>query len=378
MFENAEYYVQLQAKRHELLMPEQKADFKIDRSFLSGLSENDFHTAYTELFNLIKGFYKDAEERPEEMGLPLYSLEEYRTLGKEARESEFSLLWFSTVLFALGTAGDIIEKKLVVNADKFKDALCSHKHKKLSIQFTYLIRHGFTITEWNGKNLNAKITVFTVQYERNPDIFIVLKAAARKIYSIEKNSTPPQYFDFHRITQFPHFLPELFQEETPMMRDYMDDYFSAVLEREEERQFFRSIINFFREQGLEISYSGDLLKNRLYDKNGKDTLNHIEYTDYRYGKENESGLLLRLKLNNINSYIDYIESLPAEVKESFQNVRCGHCTETCNRRICYELDGERKESCSCFSFLFRNTSNTYLPYYKELFLRERQAETRRR
>jgi hypothetical protein len=53
MFENAEYYVQLQAKRHELLMPDQKDDFKIDRSFLSGLSENDFHTAYTELFNLI-------------------------------------------------------------------------------------------------------------------------------------------------------------------------------------------------------------------------------------------------------------------------------------------------------------------------------------
>jgi hypothetical protein len=45
------------------------------------------------------------------MGLPLYSLKEYRTLGKEARESEFSLLWFSTVLFALGTAEDIIEKK---------------------------------------------------------------------------------------------------------------------------------------------------------------------------------------------------------------------------------------------------------------------------
>lgn len=374
MFKEAQYYVQLQAKRHELLMGKEKTDFKIHPSFLGGVSKARFHKAYLDLFRIFKKIYADAKTNPESMNLPLYRIDEIRAMGNEARESSFSLLWFSSVLFALGIAGTITDDKLIVTLTGFKTALKEHKHKKLELQIPYFEKQGFTFTNFDGKKFSTKNETFAVTYTANPDIFTVLCAAARKVSYAEHNKNNPGTFDLHRLTQFIQFQSTLFLDNTDTLPDYDDDYVLSVLEHDNDKEYYKEMMSFFREQELEVKLDPDLLKNRLYTKKNKDSLNYFEYTDYRYGRDNESRLFFRLKLNNLNSYIDYIQTLPSDIKQAFKNVGCGHCMEKCPRRLCYTIDGENKESCSCFSFQFWYPNKEYIPYYKELFLKEKAVK----
>ncbi len=374
MFIEAKYYVQLQAKRHELLMGNEETKFFIHPSFLNGLSESSFHKAYIDLYRIIKKIYTDAKLDPEAMNLPLYKIDEVRAMSNEARESGFSLLWFSSVLFALGLAGTVTDNKLIVNLAGFKAALKNHKHKKLEIQIPYFEKQGFIFTNFDGKKFSTKSDTFTVSFGANPDILTVLCTAARKIDLVEHNKDKPGTFDLYRLTQFQHFQSTLFLDNSETIPDYDDGYVVSVLEHDYDKEYYKEMMGFLREQGLEIRIEPHLLKNRLFTKNGKDSLNHFEYTDYRYGKENESRLFLRLKLNNLNSYIDYIQTLPDDIKMAFKNVGCGHCMEKCPRRLCYTIDGENKEACSCFCFQFWYPNKEYLPYYKELFLKEKAVK----
>lgn len=366
------YYVQIQAKRHENLMQQVPDDMEVCEEFLEGISKEEFIKGYKDLHGILKNYYKTARIKPESLNLPLYDIEKYRALGSEARDSHTALLWIPTLLYALGNGGELFGDKLKVDIKKFDECLKSHKSKHLPSQMKYLQDSGFTFTNWNGKNFINKSESCIVEYPKNKNVLIVLKAATRKAKKVEENPREPQKFDLYRITQYMHLFPTLFKDNTDTLEEYDDEYMISVLKKP-YNEFLPEFISFMKEQGMTLRYDGTLAKNRFYDEKGKDTLNHIEYTDYRYGIDGEGKLVLRLKLNHPDQYMSYIEELPNEVKKTFKDVFCGHCTENCNRRIVYTIDGEKKESCGCFSFMFWNTDKKYMDYYKKLFLLEKEV-----
>jgi len=385
MSAEATYYVQLQAKRHLALMVDPVGDdFPVCAEWLGALDRREFLAGFRALREVMLDYYRLAWEDPAALALPLVPLEGNRAYDGEARDSEKALLWLSSVLFALGIAGEATGGALSVDQAAFQAALKAHYHKRLPLQIAYLSDHGFVFPEWNGKSFPKKGERFTVEFPDEPAALAVLRAAARKVAAIEGNPAAPQRFDFHRITQFPHLLPSLFADASAVEPAYDDAYFTAALgaarrvaegsgadgdpaTAAETVAFYREMMAFFRSRGLEIEYSGDFQKNRLFDARGKDTLNHFEFTDYRYGTRGESRLMLRLKLNHPQAYIGVVESLPSELKGSFEGVWCGHCAEKCGRRVTYTLDGVAKECCGCFGFQFWWTDRKFAPLYQRLF-----------
>jgi hypothetical protein len=351
-------------------------DFEVCDVYLRGLDKEDFITAFRILHHIFRVYYETAETKPEELGLPCYDIEQYRALGKEPRESEVSLLWLPVVIFAMGNAGVLEDDQLIINIACFKENLKGRKTKHLPYQIQFLQDNGFTFTNFNGKNFSSKEGYFSMEYPDNPDVLAVLKAATEKVNAIEMNPNEPQKFDLYRITQFPHMLETLFADPSGEVIPYDDSYMSRILEAP-YGEFHKEWNQFMKEQGLTIVYEGGFGKNRFLDAKGKDSLNFYEYANYRRGKEAMCKLMLRLKLRNPNRYMDYIETLPEEVKSTFKNVGCGHCMEKCPRRITYTIDGEYKECCGCFGFEFWYTLVEYIEYYKKLFLLEQEVSSKK-
>lgn len=366
------YYVQQQARFHLSMMQNIPEDFPVCEEFLNGIDKSEFLKAYRMVKQIFLTHYETAVSNPERYGLVCYSTDEYRVFGNEARESEFSLLWLPVTIFALTNAGIITGSKLVVSYNDFKDNLKGRKFKKLSNQIKFLEDCGFVFTEWNGKNFKSES--FTVEYPNHPNVLKVLKSASDKVRALENNSKAPHKFDFYRITQYPHMLEMLFSSAGGELHPFDDSVFFRILNNE-TAAFLTEWNVFMKEQGLHLTYDDALLKNRYFNQKNKDTLNFIEYASYRRGVEGLCKVMLRLKLNHPGSYMEYIETLPDELKHSFKNVFCGHCTDNCSRRISYTIDGDKKECCGCFGFEFWYLTLDYIDFYKTLFLYERESQS---
>lgn len=365
------YYVQLQSKYHLSLMRNIPIDFEVCDDYLDTLDKEDFIEAFRTLHHIFSSYYETAFANPKELNLPCYNIADYRVFDKVVRDSEFSLLWLPVVLFAIGNASELHNIKLIVNTTQFKANLKGRKIKHLPYQIKFLEEQGFLFTNWNGKNFSSKEETFLVEYPDNPNLFVVLKAATNKVHEIETNSSDPQKFDFYRITQFPHMLESLFKNSSNNVIPYTDEYMIRILDKPYS-EFLPIWNTFMKEQGLTLIYDPSLNKNRYLNDKGKDSLNFIEYTTYRRGEDGICKLMLRLKLYHPDKYMDYIESLPSEIKSSFHNVSCGHCSENCPRRITYTIDDEYKECCGCFGFEFFQTFPENIDYYKQLFLLEKE------
>ena len=372
-FTEAKYYIQVQAKRHERMMLEPSEGFEVCDQFLQGMEKEEFYQAYRILHGILKEYYTGAKLHPVEMGLPAYDMEQYRNMSNEARESEMALLWLPSVLYALGCAGRVEEDRLSVDLFSFKQELKNHRQKHLELQIVFLQERGFLFPEWNKGRFPAKLERFTVEYPDHPKVLLVLLAAARKVSAIEHNPAELQRFDLYRISQFPHLHPSLFKDAGNTIEPYDEQYFIDVLECVQEKEFFVEMMRFFHELGMSVAFDGTLQKNRMFDAKGKDTLNYWAYTDYRYGKEAEGALLLRLKLNNPEQYKEEIERLPEEIRTTFETVGCGHCSADCSKRIIYSLGQTKKEACGYFSFLFRAMEAQYAGCYQQLHLLEQDA-----
>ena len=82
--------------------------------------------------------------------------------------------------------------------------------------------------------------------------------------------------------------------------------------------------------------------------------------------------MLILKLKGVNKYIDFVEQLPAAVKEPFTRSCCQYCgfqgstKEYCKFRLHWTLDGESHDGCAFQCFNFNAFDTGYVPLYTQL------------
>ena len=84
----------------------------------------------------------------------------------------------------------------------------------------------------------------------------------------------------------------------------------------------------------------------------------------------DTGILLRMFFQKVDSHRQYIENAPPHIKEAFsnQNGLCTRCWENCpSRPAVYTVDGQQIQKCHHHTFYFENPSLEKLSDYISLF-----------
>ena len=137
---------------------------------------------------------------------------------------------------------------------------------------------------------------------------------------------------------------------------------------EEHKVFITDLHNKLMNEGCRIQIktakSGCLVS---YKFNKKTLANYV----FR-----ESGLIARLYVRNINSYMDFLDSLPetmqTEIKNSSQCKRLidpESCNSKCSMGYDFLMNGERFQKCKNDAFMFNISADNY-SYIEDFLLKE--------
>ena len=368
---NAIYYVQLQARRiHKCIYPESLPMGKVCMEYLGELNEKCFWKAYHDLRSIFTEYYRQAEKDPASLNFPLFEVDKYRGCSTEGRAGNAALLNFPVALFAIAMCATVIDNTLTVDITELRRKYTDLKGKRLPEQLKHLGDFGFVIEGFAGKL--PRTGEFVIYYPDNPDLLIILTALGDKLgkYIPFFLSQPAGCYCFRLFEQFIYLTPAIFEDSTERISRKTFEHFASVIEND----VLPYIVEEFSKRGLTLQIGAEFLKNLFINQKGKDTLNFIEYGDYKsiYPIINES-LALRLKLNNPDAYMEKIHALPPHLFSAFTVGHCGNCSDKCNRKIRYKLNGEDKCVCGCHAFIFNNPSTDDVALLMELYDLEQNA-----
>jgi hypothetical protein len=363
------YYVQTQARRIlKCIYPNDLSKGKICSKYLRDISEKRFWKAVAELRNIFREFYSQAEKDLASLNLPLVEINKYKNTSSEARNSNNALLNLPNALLSIGACAKFAGKTIQVEISGLKKYFSELKCKNLPEQLNLLSDYGFLFEGFDNNKL-PKSGILNIDYPDNSDILTVIAAIGDKFakYMPYYFKQPKSCFCFDLFEQFIFLTPGIFTDNTETLPLKTIEHMSAVVGKD-YKDILLKIVKIFEERGLTFQFGTAFLKNSFFDKKGKETLIYIEYGDYKsvYPFINEK-MILRLKLNNLDAYIDKIENLPPHLYKAFTDVWCSNCTEKCNRRIVYHLKGEEKHACGCFFFGFEVKSEKDLRLLLELY-----------
>ena len=372
------FYVQLQARRiYKCIYPESLPMGKVCAEYLGGISEKRFHKAVNDLRGIFTNYYKQAENDPAALNrnLPLYEIEKYRGCSSEGRAGISALLNFPIAVFAIGMCGVVSNSSLTVDITQLRKKFTELKGKRLPEQLTLLSDYGFVFNGFNGK-LPRTGELF-IDYPDNPDLLIVLISLGDKLgkYIPYFFSQPAACYCFRLFEQFVYLTPAVFENNTERLPPKTLEHMASVVENDA----LLYIVEEFNKRGFTFKVNSDFLNNRFVNPKGKDTLDFVEYGDYKsmYPIENES-LGLRLKLNNPDAYMEKVQALPPHLLSAFYTWECGNCSENCNRKIKYSLNSEDKCVCGCHAFTFNNPSAEDVALLMELYDLEQNARVQKK
>lgn len=350
------FHSQKSARCHRENMMPVPDDFTIHPSYLCGCKKEDFIAGFKQLYSTVARIYDDIFQNPADYGLPLFEIEKYRSASREANTSAHSIRFIGHLLYNLGQAGELVDGNLVVNLEKYQ-ALCKEKKVSKAPMIMGKFREfGFEFAGFNGKGFDKGLNSFTVAYPANPHVMAALKGYSMTISpdSVKKRSS--------LYTQFYHLSYKFLTNPTDQFTGYDASDFSARV-GPANSAFFDD----FHARMLNLGYT--------YQADVEGVYSNWWKLEYYAGKERtrhffsyEDGFYLRLKLNNIAAYIDFIESCPDSVRFPFENSSiCNHyCRDECAFRLTYSIQGKTRETCLCGIFIFKDLRVEDLDIYFQL------------
>jgi hypothetical protein len=359
------YYSQRAARHFKENMLPVPDTFEIHSDFLYGSDREDLVEGFKQLHGIASQVYDDMAENPDEYGLPLFEIEKYRWASKEANLSGNAICRFGNLLYNIGQAGELLGDVLVVDMEKYKALGELKKVPNAQKILKRLADFGFEFCGFNGRTFDKGVSAFTVTFPDNRHVVVALKAFSAVI-------SPQNHKNNNEISRkFYGFFHKLLTNNIPVLPQYDLADFIHILGREYS-QFFLEFNNRMLSKGYTYQldddcggYSGHWKLNYQYN-------NKYAYHFFRY-QENE--LCLRLKLNNVSMYNDYIKTLPDTVKQGIGNhYACTHhCREVCHNRIVFAMNDEKHEACICESFQFHNLKCEDMDCYFKLLELEEEA-----
>lgn len=338
---------------------------------LNPILPENYRENFARLCELVKKSYLDMAKEPEAYGLALLPIDS--TDNDLARESYNSVYRFVETLNALFANGEVNNHCLRVDTAKFRKAIKS----PVAITgygriLTKLCEFGFTISNFNGSMIARGAESFLVEFPDGPEMVDTIKAYCQCWTQVDrfrggcKNrgirnelvKLSPQEFH-HHFYRFDYKITADLRE-LPMLAWVRDE--ADIMQYGPQLKEFS--IAFFEEMQKYggVAFNGD------YMYKGKRIARITNTISPAMGKN----YMLILKLKGVNKYIDFVEQLPAALKEPFTRSCCQYCgfqgstKEYCKFRLHWTLDGESHDGCAFQCFNFNAFDTGYVPLYTQL------------
>lgn len=361
-----QYHCQRQAEEFAKEILPVPADYPLN----PGLPEN-YRERFARLTELAKRMYLDMAKEPKAYGLMLLNIDsDDHNLARDSYRSVYRLVETLRALFA---NGKVTDHCLRVDAAKFRKGIKSPVAiTGYGLILAKLCDFGFTISDFNGSTIARGAESFMVECPDDPEMIDTIKAycdcwaevdrfrggGKKRGEQNELVKLSPQEFHHHfyrfdyKITADLANLPMLtwvrdeadIMQYDPQLKEFSIAFF-------EEMQKYKTVV-----------FDGD------YTVKGK-RVARITNTQYpALGKHYR----LVLNLKNMDQYIDFVETLPAAVKEPFTKSCCQYCgfqgatKESCKFRRQWTLGGETHVGCAHQCFYFDAFDLTYAPLYAKL------------
>lgn len=340
-------------------------DFPIHPDYLFACDRPSLIAGFKQLNATVGQVFDDMQQDPARYGLPLYEIANYRLFSKEHRSARNAVYRFGNLLYNLGQAGEFIGGDLVVDLEKYKRFSKLKAVPNATMMLNQLPKFGFELTGVNGKGFDKGASVLRIAYPDNPDVMAALKAYSMTV-SPEKHENT-----FRICINFYLFHYRLFSTHTGEAPGQdLSDFMQVI--GAGNRPFFAAFHQRMVNQGYDARFDASYDWKVDYYKNNK--------YSYHFCQLDQDDFLLRLKLNNVRAYTDFLESCPERVQETFLHTSpCLRCREVCSMRIEYAFRGTHHETCICGVFQFHFPKAEEIgDYLKLIELEDEARETSKR
>ncbi|WP_410768097.1 hypothetical protein [Fontibacillus sp. BL9] len=332
------YHVQREVTTYYRHIPHVPEHFAVNPLLLGGMSEKEFVTSFSQFTEIMGRIYRDMELRPEGYGVMIVDIDlvnENKADGNLAKASWRSVKRLGDVIAVIGKFGEQDAAGLKIAVADFKAAL--KKVNKVHLILSRLTDFGFTISGFDGEKIAKHAESMVIAFPGNPLLMYVIKAYA--LAEPFQGDDPHEfyYFDYKRVAERAK-LPEHCE-----VRDI------AALLDENNGELLLALNSYFADKlKLAPHYKDDSIE--YYLKNKRVARYIIDFHTLE--------VQVILKLKNMDTYIDLVESLPSSLRCHFERNGCHFCgfqnatVDWCKFRLSWTLDGRNRNACSFESFNF--------------------------
>jgi len=330
-----------QVRRNEMVdLPK---TYAIHSDYLKELSQDEFVSAFEEVWHLFAALYEDIGKAPAEYGMPLHEKEKYREYSQQWRDCGQCIYRPFALLFHLFTHGVLENGVLTVKPVNPPAAV-----KNIQKLFKKLEDFGFCFM--GLKNYKRSGQDLELSFPDNGNVMIVLK------HMIDQCDIHGLYTCSHRL-----FIDGAGQPPRPFSVDDVADAFHT----ETEKQFVYRFHQTLTEMGYEWSAAGG------WEGPG------IAYGEpkkvYLYRTSSWTGrLLVYLRIRDVGKCLEYLKSCPDSVQRIFTEKNdpgCGkRLNNTCKAGVEYEMGGTHYWRCGCCApaFCLDDPKIEDIPHYVRL------------
>ena len=339
-------------------------DFHVNPKCLHGLNRNEFINGLKALTEIIQAMYIDMIQNPEEYGLPLVEDIQYEKYNPKAGASWYSAFRLVTTLHNMVQCGELTAEGITVNKKSFTETnkkLKNYSVSNMPMILKKLCGYGFIIQGFNGKSFDKNSETFTIFHADGGFIVPVLYG----------------YMSNVRLYKYALFSLNYF---LAIPQDTWSDAWSMSMFAEyltgEEREFYERFINFLLTTELMVGKSDDYsnisFRREYVMPKGKPIL-------IRFYSDNGK-LRICLRLRHMDSYSDYIKTVPERVKQIFRREsNCRLCKEPCENHFTWTFEDT---SCTMCGYMFYFEIAEYKPedveFYNQIILHEIKAAGQKR
>ena len=330
-------------RNHFLEIP---GDFDVKQEYLlDGIAKPDFVKAFKDYRDLITAIYEDMADNPDEYG---FTGTDKKGNFKNTKQPIQCIIW---LMYALGKAGEIQNRKLVVSAQKINEIFagkhdCIIKGINNSIinrnnLFQKLIDFGFefSITDFDKieSDFNVKLKI--------PDIAVAIKAFTLSWYSDESFMCDYAGFNYHVFSVG-------FTDDLPYKHLYI-----ATIASEKTIKYMETVI-------AELTKLGYKCKNIRH--HGFRSNVWMYKCCHFYQRNDEIVMDVPAHYapkHRRNAYFEHLESMPEKYRS---RQRCKGCRKNCGTLSIELVDDKKVAYCSPHLRLHNLNQLEDIPYIVEL------------
>ena len=326
-------------------------DFDVRPEYLiDNISKSDFVKSFKDYRDLIFAVYKDMAENPDEYD---FTTTDKKGNFKNTKQPIQCIMW---LMYALGKAGEVKNRALVVSAQKINEIFAG-KHDCIltgannfiisrANLFSKLTDFGFKFSNSDSDFDNIQAD-FTLEFDKNPNISVAIKAFTLSWYADESFNCDYSGFNYHVFSVG-------FNDRLPYKHLYISTNASEKTK------------NYIETLTAELDKLGYKYKN----------IRHHNFTSnvwmYRccFFYQNGDNIWINVPLHyvpkhNRQAYLDHLVTMPEKYRS---RKRCTGCRKECVSRVIETIDGKKAAYCGPGPNLQLHNLNQIedIPYIVEL------------